>query len=725
MPSYAKYCTKANYIYSNLYSDIYRAKVRTKDGTEEFRDIVHIRLPFSKTREETLKARYNLDGTDLLRYYKTFSENLKHGWKIEDALRRGASSDYAEVPDNTAGPDNVSAGICALAREDISVTKAKGQQGSDIYIVRQISDPVTGGEMMTRSGISSHRLLELGLSLIEMAEVFNRAGAGIGCIEPEELCLVTDRDGERRIRPGSFRMAGIDNERPLYTPEWEAHMHPEVLEGKRKPDLDTDLYSVCSLLLTMLASRHFSLPTDTARKPEYAPDGLHFALINVMRNGAPALPPLKTALRQSLENDPDRFIVFLAPPEGYPDYSPEEHIGDTLAKSSDVADSFDYDAYDDYEESPQRSRPKNRRVIAAAAVFILAVSAAAAAASFKAKAPEFRPCRSGDDGLYLYETTDGQGNAVYMMVDRNGAGERVYIDGKGNAYAIETVTVGTGNETFRTGEALYPAENLDPFIPIENISVCIDSVKRIQTEHNISTGEEHTLEGSFICSGAIEPENALPDRIYTDVPDGVGLFDDEGNEVQPGTGISIREDGSFSFELRSAEAGECRLAISDGGGIYRKELTLRFEEDVTEFDTEPEKETDAAEIPQPETSPVPEATPSPAPSAAPAAASTPAPVITYTPAPVQTPNAGIVEEEAFGVNAGTVTIGAGETYRIATTGDDGGSIRVWSTDVSVATVCLLNDIDGEYTIEGVGAGECFIIFRAASGDEVRVQVRVV
>ena len=808
MAGLAELCTKKNYIASNYCSDTYRTEVEI-DGQTSVMDIVHISLPFSKEKEEALKIRYGLSDTDLLKYYKTFSNNLKHGWQAEDFLRK-------------AGNEN--ADLASLYRKKVTVLKEEGQRGSDIFIVREPSEAITSGSIMSRDGITFHHLLNLGIRLLQTVKTYSKCGFSIGFFDIDSMCAVADGTGRQIIKTGYFGMSQFEDSSPTFTPEAETYLPDEVLDGTKELSFDSDLYSVCSLLLAMLDGRHYSSEPDRDRIPVYSRPELTQAIEAVMENGEEALKNLDLTLRACMKKYPDSYIRFSAPCEGYPDYEPEEHIGDVLAQKRALSDD-DFN-YDDFEEG-DGNRPERKGMKAAYAVLFAGAALYVILAvlpklgidpSLRKGLPETG--RSSEDGFYLYgdEVVNADGIPCAGFV----------LDSDGNVY-----TVPEENENGEEGELAYRADFVDPFIPVSEIRLEVLSSEYITlpTPENygyredvilIETGgadydgtagiigiEEDVVERSGISGGSIVvlnggdaaeayilgemtgrdrddegreriyfkiegnppdiyvynagaeqieeamanealreltgedwlggtgifrikaeilPEDRTPESIVFETDDPVAIYDAGGAEIRNGETVSTGGENVFIFEVRSNTKGIFSVRISDRGGLYVKEMKLEFAEGNREINPEPAELPEPAATPAatPEPAPEPSPTPSPAPSQAPVQTGettvtgyTPSSGSASSPEPSTEP-----ESTEFAVSAESVEVVAGETFRIATSGYDGGSLYVFSSDGEIATAVINGNVDGEYTVTGIAPGTCFITFRAATGKEIKVTVTV-
>lgn len=246
-------CSKDRAIYENYYSQTHRAefKVGGEMGTW---DIIHISLPFNPVKERELKARFNLADEDLEGFYADFGRCVKN---------------YIATAQYLAAAE-----VDSVVRIRAVAIEKKESRGSDIYIVTEPMHPIVEVLWDNAENLTSiENIINLGTRLCQITKGISDAGAHFGIVDLDSIYIV--RAHERNLTTmGGFLYAHKNAAEPFVKlpAALPAHAHPALVAGTVAPSLATDVYSICSLLWTLLAGNHYTTPPDLSTLPTYAPE---------------------------------------------------------------------------------------------------------------------------------------------------------------------------------------------------------------------------------------------------------------------------------------------------------------------------------------------------------------------------------------------------------------------------------------------------------------------
>lgn len=245
-------CTIENLIRSNYYSDTYRAELTIGEETKKW-DIVHISIPFSPLKDRELRARFKLPPDfDLTDYYKDLGRCVLNYIATADAL-------------NTAEVSSV------VTLASYAVERKETGAGSDIYMVMEPMESYAA-ELWGRNdnAIKLSDIINLGTRLCQITKGMGEVGVHVGVVDLDDTYTIYD--AERPMTTlGSFLYSDReDAHKHVKLPHWHpAHAHPILDEGE-PATLATDIYSICSLLWSLLSGSHYTTAPDLVVTPAYA-----------------------------------------------------------------------------------------------------------------------------------------------------------------------------------------------------------------------------------------------------------------------------------------------------------------------------------------------------------------------------------------------------------------------------------------------------------------------
>lgn len=259
----ADLCTIENLVRSDYFSDTYRAELTVGEEKKKW-DIVHISLPFSPLKEKELRVRFGLaDDADLTDYYKELGRCVLNYIATADALND------AEV-----------SSVVTLA--SYAVDRKDGEAGSDIYMVM---DPMESysAEMWGRmdNAVALSDIISLGTRLCQITKGMSDVGVHFGVVDLDTTYVIYDADRALTTLGGFLYSSREDDDEHIKLPSiMPAHVHPILKEGE-PASLATDIYSICSLLWTLLSGNHYTTPPDPETVPTYASE----EIVELLRRG--------------------------------------------------------------------------------------------------------------------------------------------------------------------------------------------------------------------------------------------------------------------------------------------------------------------------------------------------------------------------------------------------------------------------------------------------------
>ena len=462
-------CIPANKVRETYYGDTYRA-VMTVGGEKQLWDILHISVPFAPVKEAQLMRRFGITRDELPQFYQNFTAAvMRHGHILNDIHKSGDKKITSAV-------------VKYVSTSALPVLDNSGKQiGADIYMVSEPMTSYARAGTITVEGTSLSTVLELGLRLLQTAKSMNAAGFTIGAIDLDSTYFAQDKNsGKEFLKLGySFYSTNINDPAEIeYTKDVSRCIYPELPEGTYSQDLNTDMYMICTLLWSLLDGHHYTDPpvVDLEVKPEYAPEEVWQALTSGILDGAAALKQLSDTLRAvskqiAREEIKDTHIPFKIP--GYmmlPLPQPRELPAEESGKGDD-----------DETDRPKKIGAKKIVVGALLLLVVLAILAFSVMEitgwkpSFlnEGTVSEEQIRMSADDGIYAldWKVVDAERNEIpgYALADD---GEQVLIVAS-EENAVPKSVNGDETEYYEVGEVIYEAEQVSPYILMEDVTVQI------------------------------------------------------------------------------------------------------------------------------------------------------------------------------------------------------------------------------------------------------------
>ena len=249
-----KLCTRGNQIRSNYFSDTFRAelKVGSEFGTW---DIIHISLPFSPLKEREFMVRFGLDKSQMLQFYKQFGHCIKNDIRMTNFL---SESEVKSV----------------VKYVSYVIEKKEAERGSDIYLITRPMESFTE-KMQWNAGdeSDSYEVITFAARILQIIKGINAVSSHFGVLDMDNVFII--EEGEKNlVTLGGFLYGAQDEgsyiELPAVMP---AHTCPSIPAGQA-PSSGSDIYSICSLIWTMLDGNHYTTAPDLSRPPIYAPQNL-------------------------------------------------------------------------------------------------------------------------------------------------------------------------------------------------------------------------------------------------------------------------------------------------------------------------------------------------------------------------------------------------------------------------------------------------------------------
>lgn len=241
-------CTINNLVRTDYFSNTYRATFAVGDEETEW-DIIHISLPFAPLKEKQLMARFGLEPKDLEAYYSDF------GRCVKNLIATANHLDDMEV-------------TSVLPLATYAIEKKDNARGSDIYLV---TSPLSKFSIWDdESETSLSQIVALGTRLCQIIKGLNDVDDHMGIIDLDTTYSLHAHERDFTILGGFLYSSRDDGKSGVKLPSVvPAHCHPVLQEGE-KASLATDVYSICSLLWSLLDGRHYTTAPDASKPPQFA-----------------------------------------------------------------------------------------------------------------------------------------------------------------------------------------------------------------------------------------------------------------------------------------------------------------------------------------------------------------------------------------------------------------------------------------------------------------------
>lgn len=247
-------CTKDNYIYSNYYSDRYRANLTIEDENGDW-DIERIQIPFDEKHRNIIAAFLpEAYRKDMDQYCSDFAYNIRSALSSAKFLKEKSSKFIM--------------GNMAVKTETDKETGI-----SNLYIITKPYK--TASEIFSSSeGIKLSNILMLTVNMVNMCMDFDSRDLNLGVIDLEEVRGISNADGKIEFRYGN----------PLYVYNCESNNHlapakifpyinSKVLTGE-KPTLLSDVYSVIGIAWNLCNGNYYMSKPNFSDTPPNIPEEL-------------------------------------------------------------------------------------------------------------------------------------------------------------------------------------------------------------------------------------------------------------------------------------------------------------------------------------------------------------------------------------------------------------------------------------------------------------------
>ena len=251
-------------------SDSYAA-VLTINDIKTLSQITHIKLPFDKEREKAVMEYYDISKDSMKSLYGSIGVFLTNQVRICSYLRnKGVSS------------------ILTYVKRATFETQGKG---NEVYLVTEHLRPVC--DVYFNGTTSLTNIFNFGVRTAKLIKDVHQMGENpvtIRVIDPEQIFVADDG----KFVFGCFQyahMAGSKNPPIPITETSPLHIDGKVTTGSIG-DIGTDMYSLASILWSLLNGDGFDKPTPTGTPPKYA------------------TPEMVSVLELGLAGDPEMFPQF-------------------------------------------------------------------------------------------------------------------------------------------------------------------------------------------------------------------------------------------------------------------------------------------------------------------------------------------------------------------------------------------------------------------------------
>lgn len=258
-----KLCSQDKLIRSNYFSETYRAELKVGDELGTW-DIIHVSLPFSPLKEREAMVRFGLTKTQMLQFYKQFGRCVKNDIKITNFL---SDSEVKSV----------------VKYASYVIERKEETTGSDIYLVTRPMDMFTD-KMHWNSGdeTDNYEVLAFFARMLQISKGISAVQAHFGILDMDTVFMM-EEDNKELVTLGGFMYGAQDSDTHVELPmAYPAHACPSIQEGKA-PSLGSDVYSICSLIWTMLDGNHYTTAPDLSHDPKYAPEELMPVMKSAMK----------------------------------------------------------------------------------------------------------------------------------------------------------------------------------------------------------------------------------------------------------------------------------------------------------------------------------------------------------------------------------------------------------------------------------------------------------
>ena len=271
----AALCTRDKLTRCDYFSDTYSV-VLNVSGEKKLSDITHISLPFKPNREKAVMEYFDIDREGMQELYKTLAACISNNARTTTYLIRERNTQS----------------IVSYYRVE---TINKVVHGSDIYIVTEHLRPLI--QTYFNGETTVKQIVNFGARLAKMvADIHQSEEESVTLRVPDAEQIFVADDGKYVFGCFQYAFNAISSKEPI-VPAVTAplHINPHVSRGEAG-DEGTDMYSIASMLWSLLNGDGFDKTTPTGVPPKYAPD----AIVPILEMGFQADPEMFMEFKKRL-----------------------------------------------------------------------------------------------------------------------------------------------------------------------------------------------------------------------------------------------------------------------------------------------------------------------------------------------------------------------------------------------------------------------------------------
>ena len=274
--SLASLCTKDKLTRCDYFSDTYTA-VMTVNNEKKLMDITHISLPFKQNREKAVMDYFDIDREGMQELYTTLAACVTNNARTTTFLNREK---------NTKS-------IVSILR--IESVKKKVGRGSDIYMVTEHLRPLVQTYFNGETTVKN--IVNFGARLAKMvADIHQSEDDSVTLRVPDPEQIFVADDGKFVFGCFHYAYNIKSTKEPIQLAVTAPlHISPKVSRGEAG-DEGTDMFSISSMLWSLLNGDGFDKTTPTGTPPKYAPE----AILPILEMGFQADPEMFLEFKKKL-----------------------------------------------------------------------------------------------------------------------------------------------------------------------------------------------------------------------------------------------------------------------------------------------------------------------------------------------------------------------------------------------------------------------------------------
>lgn len=267
---YENLCVPSHLERTDYMSDTYAAVVTIND-TKQFSQVTHIKMPFDKSREKAVMEYYDISKDGMKNLYDSLGFCVTNQVRVCAYLRsKGVSS------------------VLTYIKRAVFDSPGKGKE---VYFVTEHLRPMI--DVYFNGSTSYTNIFNFAVRTAKLIKDVHQMGENpvtIRVIDPEQIFVADDG----KFVFGCFHYAYMSGSKNKPLPIFETaplHIDGRVTTGS-VGDIGTDMFSLASILWSLLNGDGFDKPTPTGTPPKYA------------------TPEMVSVLELGLAGDPEMFPQF-------------------------------------------------------------------------------------------------------------------------------------------------------------------------------------------------------------------------------------------------------------------------------------------------------------------------------------------------------------------------------------------------------------------------------